>query len=428
MQKNKQKHLTLDERIKIELLLHEGLSLRSIADVIDKAPSTVSREIKKHASVSVPRSCDCTHSSECKRHHVCGSVSCNKRCKSCHKAKSLCDNYSSLPCHVLSSNPLHLCNSCNKKPFCHLSQRFYSAHKAHKQYTDTLSSSRNGFDLTAAQLFSIDDTVSPLVKKGQSVYHIMKYNRDSIPVSEATLRRLINSSELSVRPIDLPEAVKRRPRKKRSPSSCALPSPSKAGHLFSDFISFSSSSDLPVVQMDCIEGNKVDSSAVLSLHFVSFHMQLYFSLEKHDSRSVINLLDKIEFSLGKDLFASSFPLILTDNGKEFSDIHGIERSVFGGKRTSLFFCDPNRSDQKAQCENNHKLFRRIVPKGSSVDGFMQSDMTLISCHINSYFRKSLFGRSPFDLAMASLDPDFFILLGLEKIDCDRVILSPVLLS
>ena len=66
-------------------------------------------------------------------------------------------------------------------------------------------------------------------------------------------------------------------------------------------------------------------------------------LERHDSASVTAMLDRIETSLGKDLFASAFPLILTDNGTEFSDISGMERSVFGGKRTTIYFCEPNLS-------------------------------------------------------------------------------------
>lgn len=82
-------------------------------------------------------------------------------------------------------------------------------------------------------------------------------------------------------------------------------------------------------------------------------MQLYFALEKHDSASVVAMLDRIKTSLSKELCATSFSLILTDNSKEFSDIQGMERSVFGVKRTLIFFCEPNRSEQKAQCETNH---------------------------------------------------------------------------
>lgn len=426
MQKKTQKHLSLDERIRIQSLLEEDFSLRYIADRLGKSPSTVSRKLKKHAASISPNCCDCLNSSGCSHLHICGASVCRKKCKSCSKAKKYCPDYVQSFCDTLLSHPLHLCNSCFKKNLCHFERRFYNGKNAQKQYEDTLVNSRNGFDLTASQLDQINSIVTPLVRKGQSVYHIVKTNQDLLPVSESSLRRLINSCELDVRLIDLPEAVKRKPR--RRPQHHPEPQPSKTGHLYQDFLSFIRSNDTPVVQMDCVEGTKEDSGAILSLHFVTFHMQLYFALEKHDSASVTGMLDRIESSLGKDLFAACFPLILTDNGKEFSDINGMERSVFGGKRTKIFFCEPNRSDQKSQCENNHKLFRRIVPKGTSIERFWQADMSLATDHINSYIRKSLFGRCPYDLARAALPADFFILLGLEQLPAKEVVLTPELLK
>lgn len=426
MQKKTQKHSTAEDRFRIESLLGEDFSVRYIADRLDKSPSTISREISKHAVTHSPRCCDCIFSSKCTRLHVCGSLACHKKCKSCSKAKKYCSDYVQAFCDTLLVHPLHLCNSCRKKSFCHFEQRLYSGKTAQQQYRDTLVNSRNGFDLTAGDLQKIDSIVTPLVRKGQSIYHIVKSNQNDLPVSESSIRRLIHSCELDARPIDLPEAVKRKQRRK--PQTASEPPASKNGHLYQDFLSFVQDNDIPVVQMDCVEGIQTDTSSILSLHFVMLHMQLYFALEAHDSSSVVAMLDRIEAALGKDLFASCFPLILTDNGKEFSDIKGLERSIYGGKRTHIFFCEPNRSDQKAQCENNHKLLRRIVPKGTSIDKLMQADMTLSTNHINSYIRKSLFEKCPYDLAKNLFPDDFFILLGLEQIPANEVLMKPELLK
>lgn len=43
-----QKHMTLEQRIIIEKELDKGSSLRSIASLISKDPTTISKEIKKH--------------------------------------------------------------------------------------------------------------------------------------------------------------------------------------------------------------------------------------------------------------------------------------------------------------------------------------------------------------------------------------------
>ena len=45
-------HLTADERRRLETLLNRGESFRSIADVSGKSHSTISREIRKHRTVS----------------------------------------------------------------------------------------------------------------------------------------------------------------------------------------------------------------------------------------------------------------------------------------------------------------------------------------------------------------------------------------
>lgn len=121
-------------------------------------------------------------------------------------------------------------------------------------------------------------------------------------------------------------------------------------------------------------------------------------------------------------------MILTDNGHEFTDITGIERSVFGGQRTKVFFCEPNRSDEKGCCENNHKYIRYIIPKGTSLELYMQTDITLMMNHINSFCRKSLYGQTPYAMAKKALPDDFFTLLGLERISSEMVLLKPVLLK
>ncbi len=56
----------------------------------------------------------------------------------------------------------------------------------------------------------------------------------------------------------------------------------------------------------------------------------------------------------------------------------MERSVFGGKRTRAFFCEANRSDQKAECETNHKLTRWVIPKRTSLQHLVREDTVLLS--------------------------------------------------
>ena len=426
--KSSKSHLTLTERARIEAFLGEGYSLRFIADRLGKSPSTISREIKNHTKTRASLKYDCLNRPRCNKHHVCGSQTCTKKCKNCAQCKKHCPDYVQSYCEILSNAKVPLCNSCRKISTCHYEKKIYDAEYAEKSYRQKLIGMRSGFDLTCEQLNTINTIVSPLIMQGQSLYHIKQTYGDSIPASESTLRRLINSCELDARNIDLRDTVKRKPRRKSRRMNNEHSSLSKDGHRYSDFLTYTSEHDTMIIQMDCVEGTKDDVSVIMTLHFTMFHMQLSFIMPEHTSKCVVDTLDKIEFSLGKELFAEMFPLILTDNGHEFSDIEGMERSIFGGRRTNIFFCEPNRSDEKGQCENNHKLIRTIIPKGTSLENFNQTDITLMTNHINSYTRKSLCGKSPYGIAMEILPEDFFILLGLEQIPPEQIILKPSLLK
>lgn len=202
----------------------------------------------------------------------------------------------------------------------------------------------------------------------------------------------------------------------------------KDGHKYEDYLKFIEENDVSVWQMDCVEGTKEDAGAILTLHSPEFHLQLLFILKEHTSKCVVDMLDTLEFALGYDIYSHVFEVILTDNGHEFSDLAGMETSIAGGiRRSRVFYCEPNRSDQKGACEENHKMVRYVIPKGTSIDKYMQWDMTLLTNHLNSYPRRSLYGKCPYEVAMRYLPEDFFILIGLERIAAEKVLLQPSLL-
>lgn len=183
-------------------------------------------------------------------------------------------------------------------------------------------------------------------------------------------------------------------------------------------------------QMDCVEGIRDESCAILTLHWAEVKMQLGFYLDSKDSWHVVGIFDEIEELLGAELFKLMFPIVLTDNGVEFYDIIGMERSIFDSnvKRTHIFFCEPNRSDEKGACENNHKRVRDIFPKSTSLAGFTQKEITLAFNNINSYRRNSQFGKCPYELAMQIFPEEFFDLLGLYQIKDTEVELTPNLIK
>ena len=421
------KHLTLSDRVVIESGLDAGKSVRTIASELNKSPSCISREIHKNIIKYMHRTNNCANTS-CNKRYVCGETFCRRKCISCNRCTIICPEYIPKKCPYKENRVLKLCNGCPTFKSCKRDKERYEAYGADERYHQKLREYREGFDLTIQEIEDIDKLVSPLVKKGLSPYAIKQSLGNQISVSESTLRRLIDSCKLDARRIDLRDAVKRKRRKThRNVMKSEIISELKKGRLYSDYLDYINENDTIAVQMDCVEGIKDDNKTLLTLHIPIYHFQLAFIMDYHTSDCVVEVLDLLEYSLGKELYSEVFGLILTDNGHEFTDINRMERSVFGGQRTKIFFCEPNRSDEKAECETNHKMIRYILPKGTSFEELTQSDICLMMSHINSYNRKSLFGKTPFELASSVIPNEFFDILGIEYIPTSSLNLTPSLL-
>lgn len=129
---------------------------------------------------------------------------------------------------------------------------------------------------------------------------------------------------------------------------------------------------------------------LLTIHFVYCSFLLAFLRDANTSQSVIDIFDDLFRLLGRETFEKLFPLIMTDNGSEFSNPKRIEYGTerWSLKRTNVFYCDASKPYQKGSIEVNHELIRRVLPKGTSFDNLTQKDVDLMMSHINSYKRRS----------------------------------------
>ncbi len=427
---NTSKHFTFEERCKIEELLNKQVSIRTIAAKLGKSPSSVSREISRNGTKIRPGKNVCINNDMCSKRRVCGKEECRRPCSVCPRCAKFCEDYEERICEKL--NKYKCCNACNRRSssWCKLRKFVYEAIEAQKKANTRAAESRIGFDLTGEQLEQLNEFISPLIKSGLSPYHI-KQTLGGIAPSESTIRRLIDAGELDAKNIDLRKKVKMKPRKKRMKKAEYLVlSSKKEGRKYADYLKFKEENDFISVEMDCVEGLKSDKKVLLTLYFKDYHFQLAFLLESHTKAAVVKAIDDLEKALDYEVFNAFFGIILTDNGHEFSDIDGLETSCIYSdlKRCQIFFCEPNRPDEKGGCECNHRLIRYVIPKGTSLDKYTQDDITLMMNHINSYNRRACGGKSPFDL-MESIAPSlFFKRLGLQRMASSEVNLTPSLLT
>ena len=118
-------------------------------------------------------------------------------------------------------------------------------------------------------------------------------------------------------------------------------------------------------------------------------------IENKEADTVNKVFKNLKDLLGYEKFHELFPIILTDNGVEFSKPDDIEFNGYHVYKTKVFYCDPGHSEQKGKIENNHEYIRRFIPKGTSFDNYNQDDINLMMNHINSVKRDSLSGCNTF---------------------------------
>lgn len=103
-----------------------------------------------------------------------------------------------------------MCNNCPKSISCLFDKYLYNADYAHKEYCETLRKSRQGIDMTRDELAALDSLVSPLIRKGQPLAHILAHHAEEIPCGERTLYKYISAGYLTARNLDMRRTVRYR--------------------------------------------------------------------------------------------------------------------------------------------------------------------------------------------------------------------------
>lgn len=160
-------------------------------------------------------------------------------------------------------------------------------------------------------------------------------------------------------------------------------------------------------EMDTVKGKRgTTKSCLLVLSERKTRNEIVIKMPDQGAASVVASLDRLEQKWG-GLFKTIFKTITVDNGVEFSDVTGIERSVINKeeKRTSVFYCHAYSSWERGTNENINKMIRRHIPKGEDFDDTTDEQITYIENWINRYPRRMFKFRSSkelFDAEVAKL--------------------------
>lgn len=426
------RRLSYEDRKTIEEMLDGAYRLTEIAEAISHNPTTVSREVLRNRIALKPltpgtlRIIICAHFASCKRRWLCNNKECNRACRSCklQRCEDICEDFSRVACKTTTGFP-HVCNGCEKKRRCSEERFVYQARTAEVTSEKRLHESRSGVDMSEAELVWLSNIITPLIRRGQSVNTILA-NHPEIAIAPSTLYKYIALGKTEARYIDLVRAVRVKRRKKRQRSR--LSQHVLDGRSYKDFLDMGEEDCDFAIEMDTVIGRR-GGRALLT--FCSREDRVFYAylMSANSAEAVKGAFDEMERrAKGK---IDVLPLILlTDNGSEFVRTKEIEESFLypGTLRASVFYCDPYASWQKPHVENAHTLLRRVLPKKTSFDDLSQQDIELICSHINSYARKELDWKSPFERLEDKGLLSLMGALGMRLIPPDDINLTPGLLS
>ena len=140
-------------------------------------------------------------------------------------------------------------------------------------------------------------------------------------------------------------------------------------------------------EMDCVCGK--GKSVILVLTERKTRREILHPMESQSSKNVVRFLNKLEKRYGKT-FKEIFKSITVDNGSEFADCKGMEKSIFKGKRTIMYYCHPYSSWERGSNERMNREIRRKIPKGSDISKYTAKEIQLVQEWVNNYPRE-IFG-------------------------------------
>ena len=152
---------------------------------------------------------------------------------------------------------------------------------------------------------------------------------------------------------------------------------------------------------DLIIGKRKKGAVLFTLTERKTREEIIYKVSGKENANICRCLDIIEKRLGKR-FYSKFKSITFDNGAEFQSYEAIEKSCLRqGKRTIIYYAHPYCSGERGSNENNNRMIRRWIPKGTVIDKLTNKFIKFIEEWLNNYPR-AMFGYKSSNMILSSI--------------------------
>ena len=334
MKRKGTKDLTLTKRRQLETLLKAGLHKKQIAEQLGVCLATIYNELKRGT---------------------------------CEQRKRLYDVYGDFKGYKTFST--------------------YSADMAEYKYR--LNQSSHGAPLKIGNDFAlvreierrvVDGKISPCAALGE----IKRQGQFRTTISKTTLYRYIRSgyifTRITMQDVSLKKHHRQHATVKRPPRGTSIEQrPAEIAER----------SSFGHWEMDCVLGRKYSKDTLLTFTERLTRYEIIFKMPDHKAATIVRYVNKLEKRFGKN-FRKVFKSITVDNGSEFSDFAALEKSIYGGKRTSVFYCHPYTSCERGSNERLNREIRRLIPKGTDLSTISEENIRGVEDWVNHYPRE-IFG-------------------------------------
>lgn len=335
MKKKGTKNLSYTQRLQLETLLKAGIHKKLIAKQLGLCLATVYNELNRGK---------------------------------CEQRKKVYDVYGDFKCYKIITA--------------------YSPSIAHNKYRMNMTACGaplklgNDYDFVRyVERRVIKDKLSPCAVAGE----IKRNNLCKTVVSKTTMYRYISLGLfMNIRMRDLPFGCRvkhyRKTVAQRAPKGTSIekrPAEIAARNSFGHW------------EMDCVIGKQGTRETLLTFTERLTRYEIVMRMPNRKTETVVRCLNKLEKRFGKH-FRKVFKSITVDNGSEFSDFNGLEKSIYGGKRTSVYYCHPYCSCERGSNERLNREIRRLFPKGTDFSKVNDNKVKAAADWVNAYPRE-IFG-------------------------------------
>ena len=152
---------------------------------------------------------------------------------------------------------------------------------------------------------------------------------------------------------------------------------------------------------DCVKGPQGQGTAGLfTLTERKTREQVIMKINTASQAEIKKCMDELERRYGNE-FRGKVKSITYDNGGEFLDWESIETSATKAaeKRTEVYFAHPYSSWERGSNENQNRMIRRFIPKGTDISKVSEVRIAEIENWMNNYPRKILGYRSANEMVL-----------------------------